>query len=378
MEPLRNEDGLFQTPMYDYYVEAGYDVSDFGGWALPIQFSRIQEEHDVVRNDVGIFDASHMGEVFITGNKEHVLDWLNGLITNEAHDCAVNQAQYTAVVKEDGGTLDDLIYYRNGENEIIVTPNASNRIKIVDWFKAHNQDDQVTIDDRSLEYGLIAVQGPKSEELLQSMTDCDLSQIKSYHFLMDQTVDGVEHVIVSRTGYTGENGFELYIPWNDAEKLWRRFLELGEKYNLKECGLGARDTLRLEGGMALYGNDLSEDINPIEGGIGFAVKTDKEADFIGKEALKEVKKDPNRYISRGFELTGKGIARHGAEIFESEESEEPIGFVTSGTKSPTFGKAIGYALIRKPQAEFGKEIFVQIRNKRIPAVITKKDWLRHR
>lgn len=372
MEPKRNEDGLLQTPMYDHYIESGYSVTDFGGWALPVQFSKIQTEHDAVRNGVGIFDASHMAEIFVTGEK--VMDWLDLLITNNAHDCAVNQAQYTAVVKEDGGTLDDLIYYRSAEDQIVITANASNRVKILDWINAHNQDGEVEIVDRTFEYGLIAIQGPKSEEVLAKLTETDLPSIKGYHFLPDQVVDGIEGVAISRTGYTGEDGFELYIPWEHTADLWKKFLEIGEEYGLIECGLGARDTLRLEGGMALYGNDLTEEISPIEGGIAFAVKFDG-VDYIGKEALAAIKEDPNRYMSRGFELTGKGIARGGYEVFESEDSEEAIGYVTSGTKSPTFGKAIGYAMVRKPKAKLGETVYVEVRNKRIPAVLTKKDWL---
>lgn len=370
MEPLRNEQGLMQTPMYDHYIESGYSVTDFGGWALPIQFSKIQTEHDNVRERVGIFDASHMGEVYVKG--DNVMEWLNGLITNNALECDVHQAQYTAVIKEDGGTLDDLIYYRAAEDEIMITPNASNREKIVKWIEDHNNG-EVTIDDRSLEYGLIAVQGPKSEELLQSMTDTDLASIESYHYVPNQVVDGVEGVHISRTGYTGEIGFELYIPWEDAPKLWKRLLEVGEEYGICECGLGARDTLRLEAGMALYGNDLSEEINPIEGGIAFAVKMD--TDFIGKEALEATKNDPERLMSRGFELQGKGIARHGAKVYETEDATEPIGEVTSGTKSPTFGIALGFMLVKKPYAKFGNTVYVEVRNKRIPATITKKDWL---
>lgn len=372
MEPKRNENGLFQTPMYDHYIDSGYAVTDFGGWALPVQFSKIQTEHDAVRNGVGIFDASHMGEVFVTGEK--VMDWLDTIITNNAHDCAVNQAQYTAVCNEEGGTLDDLIFYRSAEDQIVITPNASNREKIVAWLNEHNKDNVVEIVDRSLEYGLIAIQGPKAEEVLAKITDTDLPSIKSYHFLPDQVVDGVEGVAISRTGYTGEDGFELYIPWDSTVQIWKKLLEVGEEYGLIECGLGARDTLRLECGMALYGNDLSEEITPIEGGIAFAVKFDG-VDYPGKEALAKVKEDPNRYMSRGFELKGKGIARNGYKVYETEDSTEEIGYVTSGTKSPTFGKAIGYALIRKPKAKMGETVYVELRNKRVPAEITKKDWL---
>lgn len=372
MGSTKDEQGRIKSPLYDYYVESGVELTDFAGWALPIQFTGIQEEHQAVRERVGLFEASHMGEVLITG--ENVIDWLNGIITNDATKCAVNQAQYTAVVNEKGQTLDDLIFYRLAEDAVLVTPNGSNNEKIQAWFHDHNKDNTVEITDRTYDYGLIAVQGPNSEELLAKLTDADLPPIKSYHFEDNHTVAGVDGVLVSRTGYTGEDGFELYIPWDETTKVWKALLSTGEEYGITECGLGARDTLRLEGGMALYGNDLSEDINPLEGGIAFAVNFDKE-DFIGKEALAESKADPERYMSRGFELLGKGIARGGAEIYETEDSEEPIGVVTSGTKAPTIGISLGYAMVKKPYAKFDNEVYVAIRKKRVPAKITRKNWL---
>lgn len=368
------DSSLLKTPLYDYYVEQGLKLTDFGGWALPIQFSKIQEEHDVVRQSVGIFDVSHMGEIRIKSNKGDVYDWFNQLITNDVSKNKLTKAQYTAVVNEGGKTLDDLIYYHIGQGELFVTPNAGNKDKILNWLIDHNEDNQVTIVDQSLEYGLIAVQGPNSQSLLEKLTDSNFQDMTYYSILVDSTVAGVENVFISRTGYTGEQGYELYIPWDDTLSVWQALLTEGQDFGIKPCGLGARDTLRLEAGMALYGNDLSEEISPIEGGIAFAVDFNKE-NFIGKEALLQVKNDPNRLMSRGFELLGKGIARHGYPIYETAESDQVIGEVTSGTKSPTFNKALGFAMVLKPYAKLNNTVYIEIRNKRVEAMLTKKDWL---
>lgn len=369
------EQELKQTPLYDYYIDKGLKLTDFGGWALPIQFTKIQEEHDAVRQAVGIFEVSHMGEILITGPT--VLEWFNQIITNDTLKNKLNGAQYTAIVNEDGYTLDDLIYYYIDHNQLFVTPNAGNKDKVLAWLNNHNTDGVVEIIDQSNEYGLIAVQGPQSDAVLKEITDGAATELGYYQILQNQTVAGVGSVHISKTGYTGELGYELYIPWNQTTTVWKTLLEVGERYGLKECGLGARDTLRLEAGMALYGNDLSEEITPIEGGISFAVDFNKE-NFIGKEALEKVKNDPKRFMSRGFELLGKGIARQGYKIYETEDSTEIIGEVTSGTKSPTLKKALGFVQIRKPYAKLNNNFFIEIRNKRIPAIITKKDWLKNK
>lgn len=366
---------LLKTPMYDYYTEQGLKLTDFGGWALPIQFTKIQDEHDAVRNNVGIFDASHMGEILISDGKEDVYTWLNRIITNDTTKNDLNGAQYTAVVNEDGMTLDDLIYYHVAPQQLLLTPNASNTKKILGWLNKHNDDGQVSIEDQSSKYGLIAVQGPESQNVMEKLTDANIQDLKGFTLIMDTEVAGVSDVIISKTGYTGELGYELYIPWNDTPTIWKALLEAGDEFNIKQCGLGARDTLRLEAGMALYGNDLSEEISPIEAGIAFAVDFNK-LEFIGKEALTKIKADPNRYMSRGFELVGKGIARHDSKVYETAESEQAIGIVTSGTKSPSFNKAIGYVMVEKPYAKLNNTVYIEIRNKRVEAVLTKKDWLK--
>lgn len=373
MGRVKDEEGRLKSPLFDYYQEEAIKLVDFAGWALPIQYSKIQDEHHSVRNNVGLFEVSHMGEIFIRGEK--VIEWFNYLITNDANKCQVNQAQYTAVVNEAGQTLDDLIYYRLSDDEIMVTPNAGNYEKILAWLNDHNQEGQVEIDDQTFNIGLIAVQGPDAEKVLAKLTDTDLSQIKNYHFLAKQEVAKVENVLISRTGYTGEDGFELYIPWDDTLTIWQALLEAGEEFQIARAGLGSRDTLRLEAGMALYGNDITEEINPLEAALSFAVDFNKE-DFIGKDALQNYKESDKQRVSRAFELVGKGIARQGYLVFETEESEQPIGEITSGTKSPSLGISLGLVLLDKAYAKLGNSIFIEIRNKRVEAKITKKNWLK--
>ena len=371
-----DENGLKKTPMYEYYLENNIKISDFHGWALPIQFTKLAEEHEAVRDRVGIFDVAHMGEIRITG--EHAVEFVNSLITNDATNTKDNQAMYTAITNEEGSTLDDVIFYKHSDEHIIFTPNASNTDKIFDWFTKHNQDNKVKIENASDEIGIIALQGPKAEATLQKLTQADLSEIKPFQFIPEAIVADVQPVVISRTGYTGEDGFELYVPFNQQPEIWKQLLKAGEEFGMKECGLGARDTLRLEAGLALYGNELTEEINPFEGGIGFAVKLgDKKAvDYPGKKALEEYRKQDKQKISRAFELTGKGIAREGMLVKTKDGTE--IGYVTSGTHSPTFKKAIGYALIDKAYGKFGAEFFIEVRKRLVPAKQVKKDWLKRK
>lgn len=370
-----DENGLRKTPLYDYYVEKGVNLTDFNGWSLPIQFTSIKEEHDATREAVTLFDTSHMGEIRVKG--DDALAFLNGVVSNNVLNIDDNQAIYTAVTNDEGGTLDDLIIFKENQQEVVLTPNSGNFEKIYSWLQDHNNG-EVEIDDETSQWGLIAIQGPKAQEVLAKVTETDLDSIKGYHFLQDQTVAGVDGVVISRTGYTGEDGFELYTPWGETQNIWNKLLEAGKDAGIVEAALGARDTLRTEGGMALYGNDLSEEINPVEGGIGFAVKTGdkKEADYPGKQSLTDYKarEDADKRVSRGFELTGKGIARPGFKVLNKDGEE--IGEVTTGTQSPTFGTALGYILIDKEEAAFGDEILIQVRKRQVPAVIVKKDWLR--
>lgn len=365
---------LKKTPLYNYYQQKEMKLVDFGGWALPIKFSKIAQEHHAVREQAGLFDVSHMGEISVRGKEAE--KWLNMLVTNDVSKMKVNQAQYNTMVNESGGTLDDLILFRLAEDHFWVTPNAANTTKIWQWMVENNPSMTVELVNLSDEYGLIALQGPLAQKILEKVTDTSLSDIRSFHFLSDQEIAGLKGILVSRTGYTGEDGFELYVPWESTEELWHSLVEAGEEDGLEECGLGARDTLRLEAGMALYGHELSEEITPLEAGLGFAVKVDKEQEFIGQQALREQKRAGLSQVSRGFELTERGIAREEYPVFN--QTGEEIGVVTSGTKSPTLGKSIGMMLIQKAEAELGREVFIKVRKKTIAARLRKKDFLKER
>lgn len=366
--------GRKKTPMYDYYLKNDIKLSDFHGWALPIQFTKLAEEHEGVRENVGMFDVAHMGQIRITG--EDAIEFIQSIVTNDATKAKDNHAMYTAITDENGGTLDDVIFYKKSDQELIFTPNASNTDKIYNWLNDYKNYAKVQIENVSDDYGLIAIQGPKAEATLQKLTEVNLSEIKPFQFLSGQEVGDVHSATISRTGYTGEDGFELYMPFDDQVTLWKQLLNAGEEFEIRECGLGARDTLRLEAGLSLYGNDLSEEINPIEGGIGFAVKTGekKEADYPGKEALEAYRAQEYHQKSYGFELLERGIAREGMPVILEDGTD--IGFVTSGTQSPTFEKAIGFALLDNQYATLGDEVFIQVRKRQISAKLVKKDWLK--
>lgn len=371
-----SQDGsvLKRTPLYDYYQTQGLKLADFHGWALPIQFSKIQTEHEAVRQNVGLFETSHMGEVFVSGPDAEL--FINHIITNDIRKVDNNQAQYTAIVDESGGTLDDLIIYKLNSERFLFTPNASNTEKIVEWLEKHQLDYQVTIEDVSHKMGLVAVQGPRAVDVMQKLVKEDLSVLKPFHFIEKVIVSSIPDVFLSRTGYTGEDGFELYCQWDQTEALWLELLKAGEDFAITECGLGSRDTLRLEAGMSLYGQELDENINPLEAGISFAVKLNKDPHFIGQDSLQALKETGTQRISRGFEMLGKGIARQGYPVYNDKDEE--IGIVTSGTQSPSLKKAIGFMLLNKHEAALGQEVYVQVRKKRIPAIITKKDWLKRK
>ncbi|WP_080146802.1 glycine cleavage system aminomethyltransferase GcvT [Marinilactibacillus piezotolerans] len=362
---------LKRTPLYEYYLEKEVKLVDFGGWALPVQFSKIGEEHQAVRQKAGLFDVSHMGEIDVSGEK--AAEWLNSLVTNDVSLMRTGQAQYNTMTNEAGGTLDDLILFKYSDQHFLVTPNAGNTDKIWKWMKEH-QTDEIQLQNVSSDYGLIALQGPKAAEILQRITDARLPDLKSYHFLPDETAASIEGILIARTGYTGEDGFELYVPWKQTRQLWEALLDAGSSADLIECGLGARDTLRMEAGMALYGQELTEDISPLEGGVGFAVKVDKSESFVGQAALKQQKSEGLKRVSRGFECVDKGIARSGYPVLDAYGEE--IGVVTSGTKSPSLDKSIGMMLVEKEAAELGESVWIQVRKKRIEARITKKDWLK--
>ncbi len=355
---------LKQTPLFNYYKENNVKLMDFGGWALPIQFSSIIDEHQNVRTYAGLFDVSHMGEILVKGNDSEA--FLNYLLTNDVSKMKIGQAQYNAIVNENGGTIDDLIIFKLDEKGYLVTPNASNSDRVFQWMEKQLTGD-VVLENKSEEIGLLALQGPHAERILQKLANNDLSKLKPFHFVQHIELKNLSPVLISRTGYTGEDGFELYLEAGETEKLWHLLLEAGEEEGLQPCGLGARDTLRLEASLSLYGNELSDNISPLQGGIGFAVKTKKEADFIGKAALTAQQKSGVDKKIKGLKLVGKGIARHGYKVFAENGSE--IGVVTSGTKSPTLGDSIALALLTTTGSDVGTNVKVEIRNKLVDAVI---------
>lgn len=353
---------LKRTPLYSAYKDHGAKTIDFGGWDLPVQFSGIKDEHEAVRTHAGLFDVSHMGEIEVTGPDS--LDFLQKVMTNDISKLKDGGAQYTAMCYENGGTVDDLLVYKKSDNDYLLVVNAANIEKDFDWLQSHASG-EVSIRNASEEIAQIAIQGPKAEEILQKLTETDLSEIKFFKFKENVDFNGVS-AIVSRTGYTGEDGFEIYCDEQYAPRLWAGLLEVGYEKGLKPAGLGARDTLRFEANLALYGQELTKDITPLEAGIGFAVKVDKEADFIGKEALKTQKEEglPRKLV--GIEMIDKGIPRTDYEVFIDDQK---VGHVTTGTQSPTLKKNIGLALIKTEFTALDTEVEVEIRGKRKKAKV---------
>lgn len=324
---------LRRTPLYEEHKELGARLVDFAGWEMPVQYEGVKAEHAAVRERCGLFDVSHMGEVVFRGPDAEAA--VQRLVTRDVARMEVGQAGYCAVCYETGGTVDDVLVYRREEDYLVVV-NAANREKDVAHFRENTAELDVEITDESDDWALLALQGPEAVGLLQRFTETDLSAVRYYRFVAGE-VEGAPAVL-SRTGYTGEDGFEIYLRPDSAPAVWRRLIESGAA----PVGLGARDTLRLEAGMSLYGNELTPEITPLEAGISFAVHLDKQPGFIGQEALRRQKEEGLMRKVVAFELTGRGIARHEHPV--SVEGEE-VGHVTSGTHSPTLGKAIGLALV---------------------------------
>jgi len=353
---------LKQTPLYDLYKEYGGKTIDFGGWALPVQFSSIKEEHEAVRTKAGLFDVSHMGEIEVKGKNS--LDFLQKMLTNDVSKIQAGKAQYSAMCYENGGTVDDLLTYKLGEDHYLLVVNASNMEKDFAWLASHVEG-EVELSNLSGDYAQLALQGPLAEETLTKLAAENIGDIGYFQFR--HTAIAGKDVLLSRTGYTGEDGFEIYCSSNDAVYLWKEILHVGKDSGVLPCGLGSRDTLRFEATLALYGQELTKDISPLEAGIGFAVKLNKEADFIGKAALLKQKESGLQRKLVGIEMIDRGIPRHGYKVYNNGQV---IGEVTTGTQSPTLNKAIGLALITSSFAEAGKEVEVEIRGKLVKAKVT--------
>jgi aminomethyltransferase len=355
---------LVRTPLYPLYAELGAKTVDYGGWELPVQFSGIIAEHHAVREQAGLFDVSHMGEVEVTGTD--ALDYLQKLLVNDVTKLVDDKILYSPMCYPDGGTVDDLLVYKYADNHYLLVLNAANTAKDLAWLKEHLLGD-VKLTDRSAETALIALQGPLAETILQQLTDYPLAEIGKYTFRRNVAVAGLT-VLVSRTGYTGEDGFEIYHDNDSAPLLWQKLLAAGAEYGLIPCGLGARDTLRFEARLPLYGQELARDITPVEAGLGFFVSEDK-GDFIGSEVLlKQKLNGPSRKIV-GIEMLDRGIPRTGYPVYDA--TGRAIGHVTSGTSSPTLKKNIGLVLINSENAKIGNIVNVEIRDKQLRAEIVK-------
>ena len=353
-----------KTKLYNVHQNLGAKLVDFAGYQMPIQYSSIIEEHKTVRSSVGVFDVSHMGEIFIRGEK--ALEFVQHITTNNAQKLNNGRVQYSAMCYEDGGIVDDLLVYRLSENEFMLVVNASNKDKDYEWMKKNNEFD-VEIVDESDEYTLLAVQGPDSKKVIQKICDADLEGLDYYHFFESECA-GVD-MIVSRTGYTGELGYELYFKGDDkaAEQVWNKTFEAGAEFNIKPVGLAARDSLRLEMGFCLYGNDIDKTTNPIEAGLGWITKL-KKGDFIGRDVLLKVKEEGAKRKLVPMLTEDRAFPRHGYEITSNGSK---IGYITSGTVSPILNKPIALGYVDKEYANEDSAVNFLIRDKEIPAKIVK-------
>ena len=349
-----------KTCLHQNHLDLGAKIVDFAGFDMPVLYSKILEEHHAVRTHVGIFDVSHMGEFLVNGPDS--LDFLQKITTNDISKLFPKKIQYSCFPNEKGGIVDDLLVYCLGENEYMLVVNGANIDKDWNWIVAQKADFDVQLENISDEMALIAVQGPKAVEIVQLVTNIDVGKIPYYHFERGM-VANVPNLIVSATGYTGEKGFELYVPNYLAPDLWEIFLKKGAQ----PCGLAARDTLRLEMGYCLYGNDIDDSTSPLEANLGWITKFKK--DFIGKPVLEQQKKKGVTQKLVGFELLEKGIPRKDYEILDLEGKK--IGRVTSGTQSPSLEKPIGMGYVQKEFAEIGSEILIQIRKKQVKAKIVR-------
>jgi aminomethyltransferase len=364
---------LKRTPFYELHKSLDAKLINFGGWEMPVQYQSIRKEHHAVRKGVGIFDVSHMGEFVVSGPE--ALKLIQHLTINDASKLVPGKAQYSAMCYKDGGIVDDLLVYKLGEGDsYMLVVNASNITKDFEWIQQNNSFDAKVI-DQSPDTCLLAVQGPESVRTLQKLTDEDLNKIKFYTFEKGDFA-GFENVLISATGYTGEKGFELYFnrQKTDPENIWEAIMEAGAEFDIQPCGLGARDTLRLEMGFALYGNDLNKHTNPLEARLGWLTKLEK-GDFIGREALLKAKEEGIDRQLVGFTLEDpRSIPRMGYTILDSQSNE--IGEVTSGAPSVTLGKNIGMGYVKSQFAKEGSTIIVRIRKKEAEAVVTKPPFIK--
>ena len=351
------------TALTHIHEGLGAKMVPFAGYNMPVSYEGVNAEHETVRNSVGVFDVSHMGEFLISG--ENALALIQKVTSNDASTLENGKAQYSCLPNNDGGIVDDLIVYKIKDDEYLLVVNASNIDKDWDWISSHNSVG-AEMKNLSDNYSLLAIQGPKAVEAMQSLTSIDLSAIKYYHFEVADFA-GIENVIISATGYTGSGGFEIYCKNSEVEQVWNKVFEAGAAFGIKPIGLAARDTLRLEMGFCLYGNDINDTTSPLEAGLGWITKFTKE--FTNSENLKAQKEAGVSRKLVGFELIDRGIPRHDYEIVDAEGNN--IGIVTSGTQAPSLGKAIGMGYVKTEFAAADSEIYIVIRDKKIAAKVVK-------
>ncbi len=351
------------TALTHIHESLGAKMLPFAGYNMPITYEGVNAEHETVRNGVGVFDVSHMGEFLLSG--PNALELIQKITTNDASVLTVGRAQYSCFPNNDGGIVDDLIIYKMKEDQYLLVVNASNIDKDWEWISKHN-DLGVDMRNVSDDYSLLAIQGPKAVEAMQPLSSIDLSEIKNYHFVVGDFA-GFDNVIISATGYTGSGGFEIYCRNDQAETIWNKVFDVGASFGIKPIGLAARDTLRLEMGFCLYGNDINDTTSPLEAGLGWITKFNK--DFVNSENLKKQKEDGVSKKLIGFELTERGVPRHDYEIVDKDGNA--IGIVTSGTMAPSLNKGIGLGYVKTGFAAPDTEIFIRIRKNDVAAKVVK-------
>jgi aminomethyltransferase len=351
---------VHDTPLVDRHLALGERIIDFAGWRMPVQYTSILDEHRAVRERAGLFDLSHMGELWVEG--PDAASALDAAVVSAPSRLAVGRAQYSMIVAPDGGILDDLIIYRLADERFMVVANASNAGVVSDTLAERLDGTRAVLDDHSLATGLVAIQGPRSIDILRPLTDVDLDALR-YYAIAGGRVGGIE-AQVARTGYTGEDGFEVFVETGRTGELWDALLPAVREAGGLPVGLGARDTLRLEAGMPLYGNELDRATTPFDAGLGRVVKLDKPGDFVGRAALEKIAADGPRKRLVGLVMEGRGIARHGYPVHAGDQR---TGTVTSGTQSPTLGQAIAMAFVTPPDGEPESTVDVEIRESRVPA-----------
>lgn len=358
-----------KTVLNQIHKDLGAKMVDFAGWEMPVQYSGINQEHLAVRQTAGLFDVSHMGEFLIKGEK--ALDLIQKITSNDASKLENGGIQYSTLLNENGGIVDDLLIYKNQDNDYFTVVNASNIEKDWNWFNTYNTE-KAELKNISDELSLLAIQGPKAIDIMKKLTSADLDNLKYYNFTTD-TVAGISNIIISNTGYTGSGGYELFVKNSEAEKLWNALLEAGKEFGILPCGLAARDTLRLEKGFCLYGNELNDETSPLEAGLGWVTKLNKKSEFLSKKILENQKINGVKQKLTGFEMLDKGIPRHGYKIYNSENQE--IGEITSGTMSPMKKIGIGIAYVKPEYAPIDTEFFVGIRDKKLKAKAVKMPFV---